>query len=230
VKGQRHVLFVQHQPDCPPGYLGERAEQRGFGVDVVDAHVSELPDSRAYDLIVPLGSDDSAYDDSVPYLSPELRLINQAISVDVPIFGICFGAQLLSRALGGHVRRLNEPEIGWMEIQTDARNLVDPGPWLVWHLDAMTTPPRGTEVAKTNRATQAFVHGRHAGVQFHPEATPWSAEIWTRHYQRSLAEIGIDPDSLLKETTTRETTSRRKAYELFDRIVDRAAIRTSKPE
>ena len=217
------ALFIQHQDDCPPGYIGERAHQRGFEVDVVRA-TGELPDPTGYDLVVPLGSDDAAYDDSLPYLQPEADLLRRAIDHEVPIFGICFGAQLLSRVLGGDVGPSSTgPEIGWLHVGTADAGLVEPGPWLVWHLDVMSCPPAGQAVAHSDAGVQAFMYGPHLGVQFHPEATLPSVQVWSEHYHSSLVGLGIRPDALIEETRRRRPAARAGAYRLFDRVHARVA-------
>lgn len=213
------VLFVQHQDDCPPGYVGERMERQGARIEVVRAQ-HELPDPREFELIVPLGSDDSAYDDAVSYVPRELKFLDDAVHAGVPVFGICFGAQLLSRALGGRVfRSPSGPEIGWLRVDTTRPELVEPGPWLVWHLDVMGPPPGGTEIARTPVGTQAYVHGRHIGMQFHPEATVDSARTWADHYRASLAEVGVNHDALLAETVARQEEARQRAHGLTDRVL-----------
>ncbi|MDQ3106031.1 MAG: type 1 glutamine amidotransferase [Actinomycetota bacterium] len=217
------ILFIQHQDDCPPGFIGERAQQRGFEVDIVAA-TDELPDPRGYQFIVPLGSDDAAYDDSVPYLQQEAALLRLAVDHEVPVFGICFGAQLLSRVLGGDVRAAAPgPEIGWLRLDTTDAALVDPGPWLVWHLDVMTCPPGGESVARTDGGVQAFTHGPHLGVQFHPEATQPSVEVWSHRYRSSLVGLGIEPGDLIEETRLGQPAARERAYRLFDRAYARAS-------
>lgn len=220
--GDGKVLFVQHQDDDPPGYIGERARQRGLDVEVVQATSDAFPDPTGYRLIVPLGSDDSAYDDSLPHLADEHRMLRRAVDADVPVFGICFGAQLLSRVLGGEVRAGEYgPEIGWVRVDSDEPELIDPGPWLVWHFDVMTAPPGSIEVARTDRATQVFRYGSHLGVQFHPEATPRHAEDWSRSYETTLTKIETEPQELVAQARARAATARTKAYELFDRFCQR---------
>ena len=218
----RAVLCVQHQDDCPPGYVGQRLVDLGAHLEVVDARQGRLPDPREFDLVVSLGSDDSAHDDTVPYLRQEWEVLETAVRAEVPVLGICFGAQLLSVVLGGSVTAMHDgPEIGWLAVQTEDPALVDEGPWLIWHLDAMTAPPGAVALAWTGRATQAFAAGRTVGVQFHPEVTIASAQVWAAHYGSHLAALGIDPDALLDEIRVRDTESRRRAHELTDRVLQR---------
>jgi GMP synthase (glutamine-hydrolysing) len=217
------VLFVQHQDDCPPGLVGERLAMLGADQLVVDARESPLPDPTGFDLVVPLGSDDSAADESLEYLADEWELLERAVRSSVPVLGICFGAQLLCRVLGGTVRpALGGPEIGWLQVDTVEPELVEPGPWLVWHLDVMEPGPDSVVVARTGVGVQAFRHGLHLGVQFHPEATIANVRVWAEHYRSSLDQLGIEPAAFLAETVERTGAARSRAYALVDRVLARA--------
>lgn len=216
------VLYVQHQDDCPPGYVGERLAEHGATAELVDARSASFPDPRNFDLVVPLGSDDAAYDETLPHLRAEWDLLSLAVAADVTVFGICFGAQLLARVLGGQVRRMAQPEIGWLTVDTTEPGLVEPGPWLVWHLDVIDDLPAGMEVARTAAGVQAFGHGPHVGTQFHPEATVESAQTWANRYAGSLARIGVDGDALMAQTRASVAAARQRAYDLTDRVLERA--------
>jgi GMP synthase (glutamine-hydrolysing) len=95
---------------------------------------------------------------------------------------------------------------------------------MVWHLDAMEPGPGSVELARTPVAAQAFVHGPHLGVQFHPEATLPSIEVWAEHYRSSLDRLGVDPCALLDETRRRAEASRRRAHTMIDRVLARAGL------
>ncbi len=218
----RAVLCVQHQDDCPPGHVGARLAELGAELEIVDARGGNLPDPRQFDLVLSLGSDDAAHDDAVPYLSAERRLLDTALDADVPVFGICFGAQLLSRMLGGSVAPFPDgPEIGWLPVQTADPELIEPGSWLVWHLDAMTVPPGGVALAWTDRAAQAFAAKGVVGVQFHAEVMIEGARVWSANYRSNLLALGIDPDELLEQVRVREPETRRRAHRLTDRVLTR---------
>lgn len=218
------VLFVQHQPDCPPALVGERLAMLGAKVEVVEARAARLPDPVEFDLVVPLGSDDSAADESLPYLRSEWELLERAVQSRVPVFGICFGAQLLCRVLGGSVRPAAGPEIGWMPVESSNVDLVEPGPWLVWHLDVMEPGAGSAEAARTAVGSQAFTHGRHVGVQFHPEATLDSVRVWAERYRSSLDQLGIAPPALLAQTADGRAAARQRAHTLVDRVLAHTGV------
>ncbi|MEJ2889270.1 type 1 glutamine amidotransferase [Actinomycetospora aeridis] len=217
----RRVLFLQHQDDCGPGYLGDRARELGYSVEIADLARTDRPeDPTPYAFVVSLGSDDSTLDGSVAYLATERALLARAVGAGVPVLGVCFGAQLLATVLGARVRPLERPEIGWLEVDATDPEVVGPGPWLVWHLDAFDCPPDADLLATTGLAVQAFRQGPHLGVQFHPEATPESAGAWAAKYGAALAAAGIDGETLLDETVHRQAESRERAAALLDRMVN----------
>jgi len=223
---KRRVLFLQHQDDCGPGYLGDRARELGFSVEVADLTRETCPTGPGrFAMIVSLGSDDSVLDDSVPYLASERELLENAVAAGVPILGVCFGAQLLATVLGARVRPLDRPEVGWLPVETVDPDMIEPGPWLVWHLDAFDCPPGAALLASTAASVQAFRQGPHLGVQFHPEATPESARAWAAKYEDALAGAGVDGSALLEETERRRSWSRGRASTLFDRVVDGVSSR-----
>jgi hypothetical protein len=100
---------------------------------------------------------------------------------------------------------------------------VSEGPWFQWHFDSFTVPPGATLVAENDAGPQAFVAGRHLGVQFHPEVTPEIMDGWVRTYRHELDDEGVDPDALLEETRRRAENSRRSSLRLLSRFVDRIA-------
>lgn len=217
----RRVLFLQHQDDCGPGYLGDRAPELGFTVEVAHLARGARPeDPRRFAMVVPLGSDDSVLDASVDYLADERAFLEEAVAADIPVLGVCFGAQLLATILGGRVRPLDRPEVGWLTVETTEPATVGPGPWLVWHLDALECPHEAELLASTGVAVQAFRQGPHLGVQFHPEATPDSARAWAEKYETALTTAGVEPAALLDETDRRRFESRDRAAALLDRMVN----------
>lgn len=214
------VLFVQQQQDDPPGLVGERLAELGAGIEVVDPR-QPMPDVREFDLVVPLGSVDSAADDTVPYLADEWRLLDDAIRAGVPVFGICFGAQLLCRVLGGSVAPApGGPEIGWLRVDADPDGPVRPGPWAVWHHDVMHLPAGATEVARTAVGPHAFTLGPHLGVQFHPEATVSTVATWARAHRYTQRESA----ELLRHMRADAAGARQRAAILVDSVLGHAGV------
>ncbi len=172
------ALVVQHEPDGPPGLLGSHLARRGYDVDVLQimqpgsTHSDvDFPDPRAYDLIVPMGAVAGVYDHHLigSWVHREVAMLQVALDAGVALFGICFGAQAITMALGGHVEPAPVYEIGWYTYDLQHPSIAA-GPWFTWHGDRCVLPP-GAELARTEHCTQVFREGRAAGVQFHPEVT-----------------------------------------------------------
>ena len=145
-----------------------------------------------------------------------------AIDSDVPVLGICFGAQMLARALGAEVRKADAPEVGWKSMtRAKEATWMPPGPWLTWHQDTFDWPTGATRLAWTDRAPQAFSKWRHLGIQFHPEATADLIEQWLEVDRRTQALKGIDHDALLVESRMHDRQADEAAKILFERYFDR---------
>ena len=228
------ALCVLHDAFSSTGLIGDALRARGWQVDetlIVPAERYDtpdvdfsFPDHRDYDLLVPMGAPWSAYDDAAVgrWLVPELSWLSHAVASGAAVFGICFGAQALARALGGSVTLSTHPEIGWTVIEPIDPGLISPGPWFQWHFDTFTPPPGATVLARTvpaenAAAVQAYRIGRSLGVQFHPEVTALDIKMWLDNGGDAQARSrGIDPADLLAEAARQEEAARARANDLTD--------------
>ncbi|HEV2924535.1 MAG TPA: type 1 glutamine amidotransferase [Solirubrobacteraceae bacterium] len=218
------VLLIEHERSTPAGLVKDWLEAHDADVNAIaiaEAAEHEMP--RAYDLIVSLGSDASAYDDGVPWIGGELQLLGEAVAADVPVLGICFGGQLLARALGADVFRAREAEIGWGEVQSESVDLIPVGPWFQWHFDTFSPPFGARLLAHSEAGPQAFVQGRSLGLQFHPEVDIEIINNWTVLYRHELDEHGVDADELLAHTRAVAGTARKVSWALLEAYFERIA-------
>jgi GMP synthase-like glutamine amidotransferase len=96
-------------------------------------------------------------------------------------------------------------------------------PWLQWHFDAFTLPPGAEQPAVSDAGVQAFAHGPHLGVQFHPESTIDIVRRWAHAHRERLRTLGIDDgEGLLERGRRRAEEARAAAFELFDAFRQRA--------
>ena len=217
--------MIQHEEDAPGGHVSSWLAERGAEEDVylITADGARALDPREYDLVVSLGSERSAYDDTLSWVPREVALLRDAFDADVPVLGICFGSQILARALGGEARRAQRSEIGWVHLRTDEPGLVPEGPWFQWHHDTFTPPPGASLLADSPRAPQAYTLGRSLGIQFHPEVTVPIVEEWVSLGGDQLSRHGVDADRLMAETREREAENRSRAWGLMEAFVSRVA-------
>jgi GMP synthase-like glutamine amidotransferase len=218
------AIVLQHEDPTPPGLVTEWLDAHGAIVETfrIDLEEREV-DVTGYDLVVSLGSEFAAFDDSKPFVPREVALMRRAVDADVPVLGLCFGGQMLARVLGGEVFRSTVSEIGWLPVRSRDPELVPEGPWFQWHFDAFTAPPGASVIAETDVGPQAFVAGRSLGLQFHPEVTPEIMDDWVRVYRHELDADGVDPDALLEETHRRAPDSRRMSWQLLERYLSDVA-------
>jgi GMP synthase-like glutamine amidotransferase len=218
------VLILQHEDPTPPGLIQEWLREHGAEVEIfrIDLDDREV-DPTGYDLIVSLGSEFAAFDDSKPFVPRETELMRRALEADVPVLGLCFGGQMLARVLGGQVFRSDRSEIGWLPVRSKDPDLVPEGPWFQWHFDSFTLPPGAEAIAESDVGPQAFVAGRSLGLQFHPEVTTEIMDDWVRVYRHELDADGVDPDALLEESRRRLPQSTAMARRLLERFLDDVA-------
>ena len=125
----KRALFIEHDYVSLGGPVWRAFEKRGYEIErflIVPKDkfhepnvVVEFPDFNKFDVIVPMGAPYGAYEDARigNWLLPEIEKLRNAHNAGIPILGICFGGQVMARALGGSVARSPKAELGWYEIE-----------------------------------------------------------------------------------------------------------------
>lgn len=230
------ALFVQHDHVSPLGPVGERFAHHGFEIDTFlvvpeeSFHSPDIavdfPDLAAYDVVIPLGAPWGAWDDACigTWLRSELDWLGAAVRGGMPVLGICFGGQLVARALGGSVAPGPKGEIGWTAIWSEEPSLVGQGPWFQFHYDRWQVPPGAVEIARNPVASQAFTIERTLAVQFHPELDADGLKGWLDWGGASkVREDGQDPEVMLAQTRAEQVAARERTFALVDAFLGRVA-------
>lgn len=196
----------------------------GFAFDeCLRENPREWPDLAGHDLVLLLGSEWSVYWDQVSReVQAESALIREANRTGVPIFGICFGSQMISHALGGSVQRATRPEVGWHRVDSAAPEVIAPGPWLQWHFDVFTPPPGWEVMATSPSGPQAIRSGRTFATQFHPEANESMLAAWTAGSD-DLVRLGLSADDVMAHTRDHVKTSRPACARIVDWFMNQVA-------
>jgi GMP synthase-like glutamine amidotransferase len=217
-------LVLQHGDWGPPALLGDWAASRGIALDVHHAQSgAPLPALNGQAFVASLGSPHNPADTDVAEVADELAFLEAAVGRGIPVLGLCFGGQALAAVLGGTVERAPRPELGWHKVRSSAPEVVPEGPWLQWHFDRFTLPPGAEELASSEIGLQAFAHGRHLGVQFHPESTIEIVAQWARADDERLREHGVtDGEALLEQGRHHAGAAITAAFDLFDAFWRRA--------
>jgi GMP synthase (glutamine-hydrolysing) len=239
------ILVFQHVPYEPLGTLDPLLKEAGFRIRYVNfgRNPEEIPQLDRYDGLIVLGGPmNSDQIDSYPNLRTEVRLIREAARNDMSVLGICLGAQLLAKALGGTVSRNIDREIGWYDVELTDAGVTDPvlGAFaprqrvFQWHEDGIGLPADTVHLASSPAShVQAFRYGEHAyGFQFHLEVNAPLVERWlTVPDNRAIlaAEAGrVDPEAVREETAQQIGALEAMSRETFSRWIDRFEFRPRK--
>jgi GMP synthase (glutamine-hydrolysing) len=233
------ALVVQHDAADTPGAIGRALEGSGIEPRDVRGFAGDaVPETIGFAAALVVMGGAMSVDDlgEHPFLRSELRLIDSALRASVPVLGVCLGAQLLAKTLGGRVVRDGATEIGWLPVERTSLSESDPlfeglPPCFVpfhWHSDVIVLPPGATRLAWSERTeVQAFRAGAPSsgvyGLQFHVEGDAGMIETMVRSSAGELAERGIDGNTVLGETSARIAEQERIARILFGRWAEAAA-------
>ena len=181
------ILFIVHQETSTPGRIGYIVEEFGYE-PVICRHAcgDPLPDNLDdYAASVMFGGPVSANDDHLPYIRNELDWLEVPLRADKPFLGICLGAQLLSRYLGGTVEGHPDGfhEIGFYKVTPSAAGgkLFEAENYFYqWHSEGFTLPHGAEHLAGSELfPNQAFRIGKTYGMQFHPDVTGEMLYRWS---------------------------------------------------
>ena len=237
------LRIFHHQVCEPPAYLCTCLERCGLDFEIICIHENQnIPDSLT-DIsgLIFMGGQGSV-NDNKDWIKQELELIKQADRKNIPMLGVCFGAQLISKALGGDVYPGEEMEIGWHHIksvsvdepeQTDEilNSSVTKRRWLEnlpgvfdafqWHAHTFSVPPGATALWTSQCfKQQGFFKGRALGMQFHLEVTTDSILELSRHYADDLSQSSKCVQSAV-QITDKLVARTEQLHQIADQIYGR---------
>lgn len=203
------VLVVLHQEHSTPGRVGRLITERGHLLDIRRPRFGDpLPETlELHAGAVVFGGPMSANDPD-EWLKREIDWMGVALRERKPLLGLCLGAQMLAKHLGGRVdpHPSGLAEIGYYPLwptQKGQRFAEETGaPWpshvYQWHREGLECPPGGELLAEgAHFPNQAFRVGPAAfGLQFHPEVTHAMIYRWTTRASERLSLPGAQPPHL----------------------------------
>lgn len=202
------LLAIQHVPWEPPHrVLGACAELEVRTVEPLAGDA--LPDHAAVSGAVVMGGPMNVDEvERYPALAEERAWLAQAARLELPVLGICLGAQLLAAALGAEVRPGGRAEIGFAPVEVHDPDdpllgaLAPRTSALHWHGDVFDLPARAQPLASSEQTPlQAFRQGNAWGVLFHPEADAALVDAWLEEptmLAEATAALGPDAADALR--------------------------------
>lgn len=178
------------------GSLEAVIDASGLGCDYLESGTGRTLAGglERYSHVVVLGGNMSAYDEAHhPFLRQELQLIEEALARDIPVLGICLGAQLLARVHGARIYPgVQGPELAWHPVTLTDAGRAEPllGAFTAesmafqWHFDSFELPAGAVQLARSAAyEQQAFRVGHKVwAFQFHLEADELLIRSWLRAY------------------------------------------------
>lgn len=229
----RPVLAIRHHLPHELGVAAEVFDELGVPYRYLDAWAErDWPGLAEVSALVVLGGEMNADEvDRHPFLARERELLREAVQRDVPVMGICLGAQVLARAMGADVPRSPVPELGFRSVRLTAAGLDDPvvAPLgalprvFQWHLDTFDVPEGAVLLSEGDDVPhQAFRVGRSAyALQFHLEATESGIAAWCERWAEDLREHwGTTPEAIMEEVREHHPAQRTTARESFRAFAD----------
>ncbi|MBK6969855.1 MAG: type 1 glutamine amidotransferase [Candidatus Microthrix sp.] len=225
---QLNLFVIEHEPDASVGRLAPHLAAHQVTM-VRPAGGDALPPTAGIDGVIVLGGSMGAYEvDEHPWLVDEKAWIAQVASDDVPMLGICLGAQLLADATGGRafrserrveagVYRLHPTEAGRRDaVMPHAGDAV-----FAVHGDTFELPPDATLLASSDDYIQAFRVGSALGVQFHPETDANTAIAWAQSLVAPVLEqADVTLEHFTDELRESEADLDASSHRFFDAWID----------
>lgn len=238
----RKVLVFQHVAHKILGTLNPTLKSHGLNMRYVNFERTpdEQPSMQKYNGLIVLGGHMGVYEaDKYKHIKVEMQLIEEALKKDIPVLGICLGAQLLAHVLGAPVRKSNEKEIGWCDVNLTEQGLKDP---LLSHFnptekvfqlhgDTFDIPQSAIHLASSPACqAQAFRYGDKVyGLQFHLEVDQAMIQRWLdnpRNQEEMFsAHQGFSMEKISLETHENIAHSMDLSKQCFEQFINLFALK-----
>lgn len=212
-----NVLILDYSVDHSEAPLFRRWFPDGCNSTAVYVYSGEsLPDPLGYSHVMHTGSSLSICSDA-EFLDGAEGIVRKCVAEGIPQMGVCYGHQLICRALLGSSAVSSCPgglEAGWIDVEIAGAGLQIPGiapvsRVLQSHFDRVLTIPETAEVIAKNghTAIQAFIDRKKNlfSMQFHPEFSRSEGNRFFSKEVRLLKDNGIDLQSVLDDGPSIDT-------------------------
>ncbi|WP_185807807.1 type 1 glutamine amidotransferase [Lysinibacillus telephonicus] len=201
-----NIDIIQHVSFEGPGLIAAWALSRNYSLRIHKIFEgAAIPQEENIEFLIVLGGPMSVNDEDF-WINDERELIENMARKKKPVFGVCFGAQQISKVLGGEVLPCKK-EVGWGEVtlkntpfQTNKTNFNV----LHWHGEQFTIPSKATRLfTNTYCENQGIMFENLIGVQFHLETD-----------RESLQKIVQNDSSFINNSVYNQSAEQISSFEI----------------
>lgn len=224
------IIVFQHSERGGPGRLGATLRDHGFKLDIrrldLDGAGALPPDLDDVHGIISLGGPQNV-GESHEWMPGEMALLKKAHERQLPVIGICLGAQMIAATLGGEVGPMEKPELGFPTVSLNAAGQLETIlagiPWdcpqFSTHGQEIKKLPPGVQVMGSSHQCKVQVYRagmRTYGFQYHPEVDMQMIRAYVEADGTLLERAGMTGAEVLAQAETHG--------EMFARAADRLMV------
>lgn len=205
-----------------PRYSKRFKEILGEDIKKYNAMDHEFPEDP--EVVIISGSTSGIYEDE-EWINNLVEKTSEYIENDIPVLGLCFGHQVIAKAMGANVVQMEDYEIGYRPVKVSNGDLFEGLDTVEYpfstHQDKVIDMPEELEaVAETDVCVQGIQHTEKPvyGVQFHPELTPDVAEKAVR--TKDIEDT--EKERLLREINDANFHRAKRTLKIFQNFLEMA--------
>lgn len=229
------IIILQHSDNGGPGRLGATLRDHGYALSVRRPDLNPVGSARGlpgdlddvHGLVILGGAQNVTDIGQYPWMQAEVALIKSAHERQLPIIGICLGAQLIAHSLGGQVAPREKPAVGFyptsVTVPGQTETMMSGIPWehpgLYSCGQEVKAAPAGAMVLATTRTTKVAAYRvgvRTYGFMSHFECDRPMIEGLFRASNGMLAGAGTTASELAVQAD--------QLYPAFARAADRLSL------